>query len=103
MSQSDEFEAISETQLIDLISSDDLETESGDEEEVFRAVMKWAENSQGTVMVNDNIGACSVSWPGSESASFRGPRASSLHHVLYHVRLPMVSPYFLHDCVATQR
>ena len=40
MSQSDEFEAISETQLIDLISSDDLETESGDEEEVFRAVMK---------------------------------------------------------------
>ena len=84
-----------------MISSDDLETESGEEEEVFRAVMRWAENSQAVV---GNDGApCSVSWAGSELAVVRGPRVGNLHHVLSHVRLPRVSPYFLHDCVATQR
>ena len=102
MSRSEEFEAISESQLIDLISSDELETESGEEEEVFRAVMRWAENFQ-TVVGNDGA-ACSVPWTGSDLAGVRGPsNVGNLHHVLSHVRLPRVSPYFLHDCVATQR
>jgi hypothetical protein len=36
----DEFTTISESQLIDLISSDDLEISNGQEEAVFNAVVK---------------------------------------------------------------
>lgn len=39
----EEFEAIPETQLVDLISSDELEVNK--EEDVFNAVMKWIESS----------------------------------------------------------
>ena len=71
----EEFDTISESQLIDLISSDELEVEK--EEEVFNAVLKW------------------VDGPDSGCAN----RKIRLHRVLAHVRLPLVSPYFLHDCV----
>lgn len=71
----DEFESISETQLIDLMSSDDLEVDR--EEEVFNAVLKWVEADEGGCV----------------------QRKSRLHRVLAHVRLPLVSPYFLHDLV----
>ena len=98
VSHSDEFDFISESQLIDLISNDDLETESGEEEEVFRAVMRWAENIQEEN--NANSGAV---WAGAELATARVSRGTNLHHVLSHVRLPKVSPYFLHDCVETHR
>jgi len=84
-----------------LISGDDLETESGEEEEVFRAVMRWAESSQ--AVVGNDGSPRSVSWAGSEFGGVKGPRCDSLHNVMSHVRLPRVSPYFLHDCVATQR
>ena len=63
--------------------------------------MRWAESSQ-TVIANDGS-PCSVSWEGSELPGVRGPRFDTLHTVLSHVRLPRVSPYFLHDCVATQK
>ena len=102
VARSEEFESISENQLIDLIGSDDLETESGEEEEVFRAVMRWAESSsQAITRAHETPG--SVSWSGPEFVSNQGPRFDSLHNVLSHVRLPRVSPYFLHDCVATER
>ena len=102
MARSEEFESISENQLIDLIGSDDLETESGEEEEVFRAVMRWAESSsQAITRAHETSG--SVSWSGPEFVSNQAPRFDSLHNVLSHVRLPRVSPYFLHDCVATER
>ena len=39
----EEFEAIPETQLIDLISSDELEVHR--EEDVFSAIVKWVESS----------------------------------------------------------
>ena len=84
-----------------MISSDDLETESGEEEEVFRAVMRWAESTQ--AVGGNDAPTCSVSWVGPEFGGVRGPRCDSLHNVMSHVRLPRVSPYFLHDCVATQR
>ena len=74
--QCEEFEDCQKNQLIDLISNDDLETETGEEEEVFRAVMQWAESRQA-----DNC------------------RKAALPFVLAAVRLPLVSPYFLHDCV----
>ena len=102
MARSEEFESISETQLIDLISSDELETETGEEEEVFRAVMRWAESSSQSITRNDETSG-SVSWTGPEFVSHQGPRFGSLQNVLSHVRLPRVSPYFLHDCVATER
>ena len=105
MARSEEFESISESQLIELISSDDLETETGEEEEVFRAVMRWAESSSQATEVRKqwNEASGSASWAGPEFISNQGPRFDSLHNVLSHVRLPRVSPYFLHDCVATER
>jgi len=69
----EEFEAIPESQLVDLISSDELEVHR--EEDVFNAVIKWAECKADTC------------------------RKTRLHAVLAHVRLPLVSPYFLHDWV----
>ena len=81
-----------------MISNDDLETESGEEEEVFRAVMKWAENARG-----GNTAVCGEEWVGVDLAAVRTSRGANLHRVLSHVRLPRVSPYFLHDCVATHR
>ena len=61
-----------ESQLIDLISCDDLEVAR--EEDVFNALIKWVQ---------------------SDAAN----RKSRLHLVLAHCRLPLVSPYFLYDSV----
>ena len=98
MSLSEEFESISESHLIDLISSDDLRTKTGEEEEVFRAVIRWAESPQ------DEVGNKGSFWAGVEHVGYRSSsRSDTLHNVLSHVRLPRLSPYFLHDCVATQR
>ena len=98
VSLSEEFESISESHLIDLISSDDLRTKTGEEEEVFRAVIRWAESPQAEVETEN------TSWVGVEHVGNRGSsRSNTLHNVLSHVRLPRLSPYFLHDCVATQR
>ena len=77
--KSDEFVSISESQLVDLISNDELEVNNGEEEVVFNAVLKWVEAS-GDVTEAEK-------------------RKKRFHHVLSHVRLPHLSPYFLHDCV----
>ena len=65
--------------MVDLISNDDLELPNGDEEVVFKAVVKW----------------CEANGDSTESSD----RKSKFHRVLSHVRLPLLSPYFLHDCV----
>jgi len=76
---SDEFVSISENQLIDLISNDDLEVNNGEEEVVFKAVLKWVEAGGDLKEAED--------------------RKERFHLVLSHVRLPLLSPYFLHDSV----
>eukprot|EP00094_Tigriopus_californicus_P004616 TCALIF_04444-PA protein Name:"Similar to klhl20 Kelch-like protein 20 (Xenopus laevis)" AED:0.12 eAED:0.12 QI:148/1/0.88/1/0.87/0.88/9/0/660 len=68
----EEFLSVGQSQLIELISSDDLECER--EEDVFQAVLKWLEFH-----------------PESREPEF--------HRVLAHVRLPLLSPYFLLDHV----
>ncbi len=72
----EEFVSVGQSQLIELISSDDLECDR--EEDVFTAVMRW------------------LSWS-------RETRETEFHRVLAHVRLPLLSPYFLHDCVEKER
>jgi len=69
--EGDEFSNITETKLIEIISSDDLEVDK--EETVFHACIKWLNNQQ------------------------RVPK--SFHHVLEHIRLPLLTPYFIHDVV----
>ena len=66
----EEFVAVGQSQLIELVSSDDLECER--EADVFEAVVKW------------------LNWS-------RETRETEFHRVLAHVRLPLLSPYFLHD------
>jgi hypothetical protein len=56
-----------------------LEVTNGEEEVVFKAVLNW-------VKANGE----------AEEAE---TRKSRFHLVLSHVRLPLLSPYFLHDCV----
>ena len=58
--------------LIEMISSDDLEVDK--EETVFHACLRWLTSQQ------------------------RVPK--SFHPVLEHVRLPLLTPYFIHDVVA---
>ena len=70
--QQDEFLHLTPAKLIELTSDDDLTVDS--EEVVFSAVMKWLDFDFD-----------------SHSKDF--------HKVLEHVRLPLLSPYFLHDCV----
>lgn len=69
--EGDEFITISEAKLIEIISSDDLEVDK--EETVFHACIKWLNNQQ------------------------RVPK--SFQHVLEHIRLPLLTPYFIHDVV----
>jgi len=69
--EGDEFLTITESKLIEIISSDDLEIDK--EESVFHACLKWLNNQQ------------------------RVPK--SFHHVLEHIRLPLLTPYFIHDVV----
>jgi len=69
--EGDEFSNITEAKLIEIISSDDLEVDK--EETVFHACIKWLNNQQ------------------------RVPK--SFHHVLEHIRLPLLTPYFIHDVV----
>ncbi|XP_067003128.1 kelch-like protein diablo isoform X2 [Anabrus simplex] len=68
----EEFLGLSPAKLVEFISSDELQVER--EETVFQAVIRW---------FNHN--------PEQRRADF--------HKVLEHVRLPLLSPYFLHDCV----
>ena len=70
--QHDEFLHLSQDKLVELISDDDLTVDS--EEIVFSAVMKWLDFDF------DNY-------------------SKEFHKVLQHVRLPLLSPYFLHDYV----
>ena len=69
--------------------------------------MKWAENETGGGgniyrVVNEASGVAKHT--GADVGNMiNHSRAESLHLVLSHVRLPRVSPYFLHDCVATHR
>ena len=67
--EGEEFITISEAKLIEIISSDDLEVDK--EETVFHACLKWLNSQQ------------------------RVPK--SFHPVLEHVRLPLLTPYFIHD------
>lgn len=67
----DEFLNISESKLIEIISSDELVVDR--EETVFYACTNWLKGQQ------------------------RVPKC--FHHVLTHVRLPLLTPYFIHDVV----
>ena len=69
--EGEEFINISEAKLIEIISSDDLEIDK--EETVFHACIKWLNSQQ------------------------RVPK--SFHPVLEHIRLPLLTPYFIHDVV----
>ena len=71
----EEFVGLSQSKLIELISSDELCVDN--EEVVFNAVMRWLNHDE------------KAHW-------------EELHKVLEHVRLPLLSPYFLHDCVESQ-
>ncbi|XP_063244711.1 uncharacterized protein LOC134545858 isoform X3 [Bacillus rossius redtenbacheri] len=71
----EEFVSLSAPKLVEFISSDDLMAEK--EETVFQAVIRWYSHD-----------------PDSRKQDF--------HKVLEHVRLPLLSPYFLHDCVESQ-
>lgn len=70
----DEILSILPSKLIQFINSDDLEVEK--EETVFQVVLRWYNHS-----------------PEERSKDFA--------EVLKYVRLPLISPYFLHDCVAS--
>lgn len=74
VSQSDEFVSLSFDELIDIIRSDELNVPT--EESIFEACMKW------------------IKWTDS--------RASMLPQVLAKVRLPLLSPQYLADRVATE-
>ena len=71
----EEFLSLPQSKLIEFVSSDDLCVDN--EEVVFNAVMRWLRHDEAAHGVD-------------------------LHKVLEHVRLPLLSPYFLHDCVAAQ-
>ncbi|XP_071042134.1 kelch-like protein diablo isoform X2 [Parasteatoda tepidariorum] len=71
---SDELLSLSQSKFIELISSDLLNVEK--EETVFDAVLIW--------LNHDSVN-----------------RSEDFHLVLEEVRLPLMSPYYLHDCVAT--
>lgn len=69
----EEFEKLGQAKLVELIRDDDLYIES--EEEVFNSVVRWLDHDPDT-------------------------RSLNFQDVLEHVRLPLLSPYFLFDCVA---
>ena len=73
VSRQDEFLTLTQAKLIELLSDDELSAEG--EETVFQAAVRWLDND-------------------------RHAHAPEFHHVLEQVRLPLLSPYFLHDCVA---
>ena len=67
---------LSQEKLVELISDDNLSVET--EEVVFNSVMRWLDHDADAHSVD-------------------------FHRVLENVRLPLLSPYFLHDCVEQQR
>lgn len=69
--EGEEFLSISEAKLVEIISSDELQVEK--EETVFYSSIKWLQ------------------------AQERVPKC--FHNVLQHVRLPLLTPYFIHDVV----
>lgn len=69
--ESDEFTSIPEAKLVEILASDDLVVDK--EETIFMAALKWLK------------------------AQERVPK--SFDQVLKHVRLPLLTPYFLHDVV----
>jgi len=71
----EEFLELNESKLIEIFSNNDIFVES--EETVFLAAIRWVDHD-------------------------RASRGANFHRVLEHVRLPLVSPYFLHDCVDKQ-
>lgn len=70
--ENEEFLNITQDKLIEIVSDDNLRVNK--EESVFLAVEKWASH---------NLDA----------------RKEKFETVLQNVRLPLLSPYFLHDCV----
>ena len=72
--EQEEFLNLSQQKIIELISDDELSVDS--EEIVYNSIIKW---------LNHDIDAHSVEFA----------------KVLEHVRLPLLSPYFIHDCVET--
>jgi len=71
----EEFLELNEEKLIEIFANNDIYVES--EETIFLAAIRWLEHN-------------------------RTSRAVNFDRVLEHVRLPLVSPYFLHDCVDKQ-
>jgi len=69
----EEFLTITEAKLVEIVSSDDLEVDK--EEAVFYAAVMWLNAQQ-----NDKT-------------------ARSFHKVLEHIRLPLLTAYFIHDVV----
>ncbi len=74
--QQEEFCKLSRSKLIEFLRDDNLCVEA--EEIVFNAVQRWLSAD-----------------PDSHTVDF--------HHVLEHVRLPQLNPYFLHDCVENNK
>lgn len=70
----DEFLHLTQAKVIEFLSSDDLEVET--EEDVFNAVAAWLNHSPDT-------------------------RKEGFEKVLEHVRLPLLTPYYVFDCVRT--
>ncbi|XP_035231775.1 kelch-like protein 3 [Stegodyphus dumicola] len=70
----EEILSLSQSKFIEFISSDSLNVEK--EENVFGVALSWLNHSTTT-------------------------RSEDFHKVLEQVRLPLLSPYYLHDCVAT--
>ena len=73
--QQDEFQSLSQSKLIEFISSDDLSVPN--EEIVFNAVIRWLSHDAGA-------------------------RSTNFDLIMEHVRLQLLTPYFLHDVVAQQ-
>lgn len=72
----EEFLNLSRAKLVELVSSDALDVPR--EEDVFTAALNWFNHQPDA-------------------------RKEGFHKVLESVRLPLLSPYFLHDCVAKQK
>ncbi|XP_067128423.1 kelch-like protein 20 [Centruroides vittatus] len=72
--QQEEFLTLSRSKLIEFISSDELEVEK--EEDVFEAVLLW---------LNYNVEV----------------RKEEFEKIMEHIRLPLLSPYYLNDRVST--
>ncbi len=117
--QEEEFVTLTESKLVEFLSDDELCVES--EEVVFNAVMRWLDHSRENrskvcdrvdfvfylcivmfVPKADSNSTVFVPMMGVDFSNCLFSFLQNFHNVLKHVRLPLLSPYFLHDCVENQ-